>query len=301
MTNEKYILGMDIGGTNFRMALVDQKLQVKHLQVYPSADVYNSNNTVDAFADKIKAFISEYATDKSIIAIAIGCPSVVDAQRRRLYSSTNFPGLENIDLVGELEARLNYNVYIDHDAYYLLAFDIWNAGLKNQGTIIGCYFGTGLGNAMYIGGRPYIGKNGTACELGHLAIPQNSYPCSCGNLGCIEMFSCGKALERLGQEYYPETYIGDLFTKFGSDQRLLDFVDYMSVAIAAEVNILDPDYVFVGGGIVQMDSFPKEYLKERVLAHTRKPYPAANLDIRFTTNGPENGIVGAALIAFNVI
>ena len=52
MTNEKYILGMDIGGTNFRMALVDQKLQVKHLQVYPSADVYNSNNTVDAFADK---------------------------------------------------------------------------------------------------------------------------------------------------------------------------------------------------------------------------------------------------------
>ena len=103
MTNEKYILGMDIGGTNFRMALVDQKLQVKHLQVYPSADVYNSNNTVDAFADKIKAFISEYATDKSIIAIAIGCPSVVDAQRRRLYSSTNFPGLENIDLVGEFE------------------------------------------------------------------------------------------------------------------------------------------------------------------------------------------------------
>lgn len=301
MKNNEYVLGMDIGGTHFRMGLVDRSLQVRDVQVYASADVYESGDTVGRFAEAIRSYIGRYAQGCTVAAVAIGCPSVVDAKRRRLFSSTNFPGLEGIDLVGELESRIEYPVYIDHDAYYLLAYDIWAAGLENRGTMIGCYFGTGLGNAMYIGGQPYIGKNGTACELGHLAIPGNEYPCSCGNLGCIEMFSCGKALERIGQKYYPETFIGDLFEKHGGDRVLLDFVDYMSVAVSAEVNILDPDYVFVGGGIVQMKSFPKEYLIERILAHTRKPYPAENLEIRFSKDGPENGIIGAALRTFESV
>ena len=71
--------------------------------------------------------------------------------------------------------------------------------------------------------------------------------------------------------------------------------------IAAEVNILDPDFVFVGGGLVQMKGFPKDYLKERVIAHTRKPYPAENLNLLFSEAGPENGIIGAAIRGFDLL
>lgn len=292
---------MDIGGTNFRMGLVDQELNADSVRVYPSRTVYEDGDTINNFAACIRRYTEEYAGACELQAIAIGCPSVVDAGRRRLYSSTNFPGLENIDLVGELQKRLPYRVMIDHDAYYLLACDIAKSGLENRGTIIGCYFGTGLGNAMYIGGKPYIGKNGTACELGHLPIPLNDYPCSCGNKGCIEMFSCGKALERIGKEYYPDTFIGELFEKHGDDEVLGRFVEYMSAAVAAEVNIMDPDYVFAGGGLIQMKGFPREYFVERIISHTRKPYPAENLDIRFSDASPENGIVGAAIRAFEVL
>lgn len=298
MNRKRYILGMDIGGTNFRMGLVDDMLQVSNLQVYPSRDVYESGNTVENFASYIKTYVDTYGKGLELLAVAIGCPSVVDQKRRRLYSSTNFPGLEGIDLVGELEARLPWKVMIDHDAYYLLAYDMEKSGVGAEGTVIGCYFGTGLGNAMYIDGRPYIGKNGTACELGHLPIPLNDYPCSCGNKGCIEMFSCGKALERIGKEAYPQTFIGELFKKHGEDEALLQFVEYMAIAVAAEVNILDPDYVFVGGGLTQMEGFPRAYFLEKVIAHTRKPYPAQNLDLRFAGPGSENGIVGAAIRAF---
>lgn len=293
-----YILGMDIGGTNFRMGLVDRSYHAWEIKVYPSSLIYRSGNTVDRFADAIRQYLETCAKEKEVAAIAIGCPSVVDAQRRRLYSSTNFPGLENIDLVEELEKRLDYKVYIEHDAYYLLASDIRKYGLDPEETIVGCYFGTGLGAAMYIGGRPYIGKNGTACELGHLPIPMNDYPCSCGNQGCIEMFSCGKALERLGKENYPEDFIGDLFALHGEEQVLRDFVEYMSVPVAAMANIMDPHHIILGGGLLQMKGFPGEYLRERVLAHTRKPYPAADLDLIFADGEPEKGIVGAGIRAF---
>lgn len=298
---KKCILGMDIGGTNFRMGLVDERLCADKVEVYPSKDIYGGGHTVENFASCIRNYADRHGDGHEILAVFIGCPSVVDRQRRRLYSSTNFPGLEKIDLVEELENRLPYPVMIDHDAYCLLAYDIYQSGVNREGTIAGIYFGTGLGNAVYIGGKPYIGKNGTACELGHLVVPFSSRPCSCGNAGCIEMFSCGKALEEIQKTYFPEDHIGDLFVKHGREQVLRDFVEYMSVAVAAEVNILDPDYVFVGGGLAQMEGFPRDELRERVLSHTRKPYPAENLDLRFSKAGPENGIVGAAIRAFETL
>ncbi|MDE6961576.1 MAG: allose kinase [Lachnospiraceae bacterium] len=301
MSKTGCILGMDIGGTNFRMGLVDRDLQVHHLRVYPSRKVYESGDTVEQFAACVKEYAGRYGEDFEILAAAVGCPSVVDQKRRKLYSSTNFPGLEGIDLVGELEARLPWKVMIDHDAYYLLAYDMEKSGIKSEGTVIGCYFGTGLGNAMYMDGKPYIGRNGTACELGHLPVPFNNYPCSCGNKGCIEMFSCGKALESIAEEQYPEISIGEVFRVHAGDEVLLRFVEYMAIAVAAEVNILDPDCVFVGGGVVQMEGFPRDYFVEKVIAHTRKPYPAENLDLRFASPGSENGIVGAAIRAFAVL
>ncbi len=295
-----YIIGMDIGGTHFRVGLVDRDLHASHVKVYSSKDIYKEN-TIERLCSVISTYIEKEANQLSIKALGIGLPSVIDAKREYLYSSTNFPGLEGVNIVKSISEKIAIPVYIEHDAYYILSYDIWNHHLKNEGIIIGCYFGTGLGNAFYFNGKPFIGRNGTACELGHLAIPFNTFQCSCGNLGCIEMFSCGKALERLKAEYYPDEQIGNLFKNHGTEKHLLDFVEYMSVAVSAEVNILDPHYVFLGGGIVQMEGFPKKIFQERILAHTRKPYPAANLRLLFSKPGPENGIVGAAIEVFKRI
>jgi allose kinase len=85
----------------------------------------------------------------------------MDKHRRRIFSSTNFPGLDNIDMVDILEQGLEIPVSIQHDAYYLLAYDIFDYGILNEGTLVGLYFGTGMGNGIFINGKPYIGKNGT--------------------------------------------------------------------------------------------------------------------------------------------
>jgi len=293
-----YVLGMDVGGTNCRLGLVDRTLQAQNVIVYPSKDIWSSDDSIESLAEVIRGYLKVYDSKDEVTAISIGFPSVVNKARTKLLSSTNFPGLDDVLIIDELSVRLGKKVIIDHDAYYLLLYDIEKSGIVNEGTIAGCYFGTGLGNAVYINGSPYYGKNGAACELGHIPIPGSDYPCSCGNKGCIEMFSCGKALERIQEQYFPETPINELFLKHSAEKVLTDFVDYIAVAVSTEVNILDPDYVFLGGGIIHMDNFPKEQLVSHIISHTRKPYPAENLNLLFSSAAPESGIIGAAAAAF---
>lgn len=231
--------------------------------------------------------------------IAAGFPSVVDKSRRRLYSSTNFPGLDGVDIVGTLEDSLGIPTIIDHDAYYLLAYDIRQFHLPSSGAVTGFYFGTGMGNAIYINGMPFTGKNGAAAEVGHIQTGLSSRPCSCGNKGCIEMYCCGKALEQLQGTCFADTDISELFTKWGDTRELDEFVRYMSVPVVAEINILDPEAVVIGGGIVQMKDFPKEKLVQYILEHARKPYPADNLEIYFSAPSPKNGIIGAGIVGFD--
>jgi len=291
------VIGLDIGGTNLRMGLVGRDFDASEVAVLPTRNIYETGNTVSALADVIRNYAIRHLSGM-LGAIGMGLPSVVNRERTMVYSATNLPGLDGVNIVEELKSRLGVPVVIDHDAYCILAHDIWAGAYPKQGNYIGIYFGTGLGNAIIINGRPYYGRNGTAAELGHMPAAFDETPCSCGNKGCIEMHSCGKAFERLWQNHYNETPIGDVFVRHGGDAALNRFVKAMAVPVSTEVNILDPDAVFVGGGLVHMQGFPRDKFVEAVLANTRKPFPAENLQLVFNQNSPVNGIIGAAQMAY---
>lgn len=293
--NSSCILGLDIGGTHIRLGLVDRQLTAHHVEVTSSRRLFDKGDTLKALAEVILDYLSRNLPGEKPALVCVGLPAVLDRERRQALSATNFPGLTQRDLAGDLIAYLSLPVVLEHDAYYLLANDIKANGLVNEGTFLGFYFGTGMGNAMYIDGKPYIGRNGTACEIGHMPVPHSSRPCSCGNLGCIEMYCCGKAFERLAQEHFPQEELSTLFVHHPGHPKLTEFVGYMAAVIATEVNIMDPDGVFIGGGLVQMQGFPKEALLASILDNTRHPYPAANLQCYFSTPNPENGIIGAAI------
>ena len=294
-----YVLGLDIGGTNVRMGLVDRSYKAHCVEVVSSRAMSGSGNTIKALTDSIRDYLERNAGDKEIIAVSAGFPSVIDRDRKKIFSSTNLTGIDGVDVPNEFFKALNIKTVIEHDAYYLLLYDMISNKIETEGAVMGIYFGAGLGNAMYINGRPYIGKHGTACELGHLAVPGGTRKCSCGNIGCIEMYSCGKALERIAEEKYPETKLSDIFLMHADDAEMDSFVDHMAIAVSAELNIMDPDCMFIGGGLVNMKGFPKEKLLSYVYEHTRKPYPADDLNIKFSDNFPEKGIIGAAMAVFN--
>ena len=293
------VLALDIGGTNLRIGLVDTALDVYALKVIPSRSIYETSDTAGRLVDIINEYIEENRVSDEVSIIAAGFPSLVDKSRRILLSSTNFPGLDGVDIVSVLENGTGKPVIIDHDAYYILANDINRSDIRAEDAILGFYFGTGLGCAMYINGRPYYGKHGSACEIGHMPVPFGEYRCSCGTKGCIEMYSCGKRLEQIVSESFPDCPISEIFIRHGSDSVIDDLIRYIAVPIATEINMLDPDTVFIGGGVVYTMGFPQDRLLEYIMANVRHPYPFEDTRIIFSQDSPLNGLVGAAIAGFN--
>ena len=107
----------------------------------------------------------------------------------------------------------------------------------------------------------------------------------------------GKALARIQKERYPETPINEMFLRHGQEHVLVELIDGMAMAAATEINILDPDQVLLGGGVLNMQGFPREILDQKIREHTRKPLPCRELNLIYTDDEPEKSVVGGAIYA----
>jgi len=289
------IVGIDIGGTHFRIGCVEDGLQVSHFSRIPVMEVFASADPLRDLAE----FLSSYLENAGVSpeAMVLGFPATVDRSRSTVLQAPNLPFLENLPVKAYLTERFHIPVLIERDVNLALYYDRMAFGLQSAEILMGCYFGTGIGNAIMIGGRVLIGANGTAGELGHIPVNGSTLQCGCGNIGCMEPLAGGVYLARVQQELFPKTPVGALFREHGSHPALEQMLRYMAMTIATEVNLLDPDCVLIGGGVPAMEGFPREKLMELTLEHTRKPYPAGNLWLIFTQDVPEKSVIGAALYA----
>lgn len=243
----------------------------------------------------LTAFLKAYCAGTDVQAVAIGFPATLDAARETVLQAPNVPGMEDLPVVEVLREELGIPVFIERDVVMSLCYDCRALDIPRQGIVCGFYFGTGVGNAISVNGVPLVGKHGTAGELGHIPVDGNELECGCGNRGCMETVAGGKYLAHLCRTVYPDTHISDLFVQHGDEPLLTQFVDRMAMAVATEINILDPDHILIGGGVPSMNGFPRDLLVDRIYYHARKPYPAKDLNLRFVEDGEEKSVVGAAL------
>ena len=105
--------------------------------------------------------------DPGVCGVSLGFPSTIDRTRRHVLSTPNIPGLNDISVADFLEEKLQIPVFLERDVNLLLLHDLDRFGLLGEKTVIGIYFGTGIGNGIYINGRLLYGRNGVAgaaCE-----------------------------------------------------------------------------------------------------------------------------------------
>ena len=298
MQSKDRIIGIDIGGTNFRIGAVDKEGNITMFRKIPVRSVFQSGQPLVDLGEYLKSYIKELKEETlRITAISIGFPATLDRERQRVLQAPNISFMENLPVVETLTEILKIPVFIERDVTMALYYDMKKFELPESEVISGFYIGTGIGNAIFINGRPLTGKNGSAGELGHIPVDGSDIICGCGNIGCIESLAGGLYLAKLQKNNYPETPIGNLFTEHGKEFLLTQYIDRVAMAIATEINILNPDYNLVGGGVPAMPDFPQDLLLERILLHTRKPYPAEDLNVIFTGDRPEKCVVGAAYYA----
>lgn len=301
MQDNKRIVGVDIGGTYLRIGMVDGDLHLSSFQKLKADRVLNESSFSKSLADFLRSYIAEQnAAGLTVSAVSLGVPSVVDLKKRRVISSPNIPGFDNLPLADFLESRLAVPVYMDRDVNMIFRYDQLRLRLPKTGIGIGCYFGTGIGNAVSIDGRLLVGKDGMACELGHVPVMGRRGLCGCGNRGCSENYASGRSVRALQKRFYADLSIGEMFRLHGQDDRVQSLIDNMAVVVATEINIFNPHYLILGGGVILTKGFPREALTEKIMLHTRRPRKTAVLTgpaVYFSGNADQGGVIGAAICA----
>ena len=287
------IIGIDIGGTHFRIGAVGEGGCVSDFRKLPVRQVFSTSNPME----DLISYLKSYCKDHSPKAISIGFPATLNAARTVVFQAPNVEFMQMLPIVDRLSKEFILPVFIERDVTMSLHYDCQHYGIPNSGIVCGFYFGTGIGNAISINGIPLIGKDGTAGELGHIPVDGCDLPCGCGNSGCMEAVAGGKYLMQLQKSVFPDTPISDLFAKHRQHPLLQQFLDRMAMAVATEINILNPHHILIGGGVPAMKDFPRDELVSRIFCHARKPLPANNLNILFTEDVEEKAVLGAAIHA----
>lgn len=293
------MIGIDIGGTNFRIGAVKKgETTANFLRKLRVEEVLRTDQPLK---DMI-AYLKEYCEvlgrgNLQPQAVSIGFPATLDKERKVVLQAPNVRFMENLPVAEVLTEALGMPVVIERDVSMALFYDRIKYQLPECEVLIGCYFGTGIGNAICIRGELLGGKNGTAGELGHIPVDGSTKLCGCGNRGCMENLAGGKYLSYLCQRRYRQTRVRNLFKEHGEEPLLRQFVERMAMTVATEINILNPDYVIIGGGVPNMRDFPLEYLEERIHFHARKPYPECDLNLIFAEDEEDKSVVGAAVYA----
>ena len=293
--NNNFVVAVDVGGTNIRIGLVDELYSVHSFEKAYRKEVMSGENPAEKLGEYICKYISDNCSEKPS-AVVVGVPSTLDKNRKIVMSTPNIQGMNNIPLVEILENIIKTPVFIERDVTLLFQNDYEKYKLPAEGVAIGVYLGTGLGNAIYIDGKPLVGADGAAGEIGHIPVLGENGDCGCGNNGCIELFAGGKYLEKTAAENNAVS-IDKIFVQCGDSEPVLKYLDAVAVAVSSAVNILNPSAVVIGGGVPMMEGFSKDKLEKLILKHTRKPCPASTLKITWSEDGDMNGVIGGGIFA----
>jgi glucokinase len=251
-------VGIDIGGTNCKTALVDAGGRVLDHHSF----AIDQQAGIDPFLDRLYGSVDRVA---GAVASGIGAllPGYLDAARTVPRIMVNIPMLEGVPLHGHLSARYGLPVALDIDRNG----PAWAEHLFNHTDVKRLMYvtiGTGVGVGMTVSGEILRVCNDSIGELGHLTLEPGGVPCTCGNLGCVETLVSKRGLaliaNRLGIEKLADKPVSSGVEPLevyrsaragnGPARRVFEqFADYLGAALVTYANTFSPDLIVVGGGI----------------------------------------------------
>lgn len=304
------VAGVDVGGTNIEVGLVDDDDVV--------VDRRKSNTPKGgpaAVVDVIVDLVSDFGED--VGAVGVGIPGAVhDGVIVRVPNLENWDG--DVELRDLLTDRLQVPVALGNDANIGLLGE-WVAGAaRGKHDVLGVWIGTGIGGALVLDGRPYQGALGAAGEIGHMVIRADGALCHCGRRGCLEAYAGRRAMADAVRRITEGDRSTTLFAIQDDEdkskptskvwKRALDegdevatevfalAVETLGIGIGSMVNLLEPEMVVIGGGMA--DQLGQDFADRlHAAAAPWMLHADPDLEVVVAELGDDSGVVGAATLA----
>lgn len=304
----KYYIGIDLGGTNVRTLLVDEKGN-SYSEIKDSTERDNGPDYVCAkIIRQIESLdYSICGGIENVQGIGIGVPGPVDTVNGVMIMATNLPGFENYPVCEKISTRFNLPVFLDNDANVAgLAEAILGAG-KNYPT---CYYvtiSTGVGGAFIVNGQLVSGGRGHAGEIGNIIVKNNGYKHGGLNPGAVEGEASGTAITRKGKALLGEDKVrhaGDVFRLAAEGDVVAEgivdeCIGQLATMFANIAHTVDPHCFVIGGGVMKSKKYFFKQLEEqfnaRIHVGMRGHIPLLETELE------DCGAIGAAMLPMSKI
>lgn len=300
----KYVLGIDVGGTNVKLGLTNAQGRVIARTHFSTKTFLRSKvRLIKATVAAVQRILQENRlTLRHLKGVGVGLPGLVDPYRGVVKFLPNIPGWKNVPLSAILRQYFKLPVIIENDVN-LITLGEWKFGAGiNSRDMVCLTLGTGVGAGLVLDNRLYRGPGFVAGEIGHIPINEQGPACNCGGFGCLERYVGNRFLRAKAAAMFkrPGMQIEDVFALANKgDQRALRFWQETAVhignALTGVVNLLNPRRIIIGGGVANNEKFLFKTIERTIKSRAMK-VQAAMFKIVRTKLGDDAGIIGAQVL-----
>ena len=314
MKEEKWLIGVDLGGTTIKLAFLDYYGEIQNKWEIPTDKSEEGHHITMDIARSIDDKMEEIGVEKSKFAgIGMGAPGFIEMETGFIYHAVNI-GWRNFPLKDKLEIETGLSVIIDNDANIAALGEMWRGAGDGARDLLCVTLGTGVGGGIITNGTIIHGTNGMAGEIGHItSVPEGGAQCNCGKTGCLETVASATGIVRIALEDIENHQNSSLYRTYkeqneltsrdifesaqSNDDYAVEVVEqvtfHLGLAIANLANSINPSKIVIGGGV----SKAGEALLSPLKAQFEKfalPRVKEGADFAIATLGNDAGVIGGA-------
>jgi len=311
-------IGIDIGGTNLKIALVDGGGRIIAKRARPLDAARGPGSALAEAGDLVGRLLAEAGLKRGdAVGAGVGSPGPLDLRTGVIIRSVNLPGWRNVRIQASLADRLGLPVVLDNDANAAAYGEFWVGAGREGGDLVMLTLGTGVGAGVILDGCVLHGHFDNAAELGHMIVVVDGLPCPCGQRGCLEQYASASAVSRRVEAAIrggEESRLGATVKKGeGIDARVVaeeaaagdelclriwnEACTYLAIACVNIQHAYNPGIIVLGGGMSEAGSFlidrVDEQLRRRTWSLCEDLPTVKRADLAY-----DAGVIGAAGLAW---
>lgn len=311
-------IGIDVGGTNVKIALVDKSGKIIYSNSVPTYAKMGYEYTVNNIKQAIKDLMKETNTiAKDIDGIGFDFPGQVDYKTGVVKLAPNIPGWVNVPIAQMIEEEFHIPTRIDNDVRCAALGEMKFGAGQGCENFVCITVGTGIGSGLVVNGQLVRGASNAAGEIGHIKLQmKDGLICGCGDTGCLEAYASGPSIVAMAQDYIKggkSTKFREMAAAEGGEitpymvakaaeagdpvaKRIFAIVgEYIGIGLTSVINLLNPEKVIIGGGIAEagdllLDPIRKT-IKERAMV-----VAGSAVEIVPAQLGNSAGVIGASML-----
>jgi len=306
-------VGIDLGGTQLRVAVADDRGRLKTVVRHPTEAARGRQHVIDRIVAAVTEALEKDGTAaRRVRALGIGLPGPVDPAAGIVISPGNLPGFRNVPLNRILTRATGIPSFLHHDAHLAALGEHRRGAARGAGEVIYVTVSTGIGAGLILRGELYAGAHGIAGEVGHIVVQWDGPLCTCGNRGCVEAIASGTGIARAARELgarTPSSALHRLESPEAEDvtraaragDELANTIlenagTYLGIAMGTLVNLFNPELIVLGGSVLRAGT---RLLKPMRRSMTASSWRASRRGLRIVPPalGGDAGLIGAVEFA----